>query len=353
MLAGLFAGLSAGTKYTGLINLALIVVALLLRPAGQMSFVQRLRNVILLSAVGLALCSPWYVRNTVQLGVPIYPPPPILSKYLEARAFPPEAVQSFQEYIRDRGKGYGRSLLQFVLLPYNFTYRPGAFHGAGGIGLVPLAFLPIALLALPRNGTSLAWLLWSGLFVIAWFYTQQEARFLIPVLAVAAALGGFGADYLWQRSKLIGRILIAAVAGVSIAYGLGTDLHGNRDRIASLFSRPAEARRESDIPVREAFQYLNATPEVESVLVLNRFVPCYYLRKPYVKIRGQYWEQPLPGVTDASTALRQVQNLHVTHILDVQGLFESNFELDPNTTPFHLVWSSKDARIYKVAASLR
>ncbi|MBZ5608748.1 MAG: hypothetical protein LAP38_10845 [Acidobacteriia bacterium] len=347
-LAGVFAGLAAGEKYTGLVNLVLIAVVLLLRPAAHMTYVPRIRSVLLLSATALVLGSPWYLRNAALLGTPIYPPPPVLSNYVHARAFPPDAVQFFQGYIQERGKGYGRGLLQLILLPFNFTYRPGGFHGAGGIGLVPLAFLPMSFGAIRRNTASLAWLIWSALFVVAWFYTQQEARFFIPVLAVTAAWGAIGAASLWARSGRTTRILTGTLVVVSLGYGVLTDVFADRERIASLFSTRAEAARQARIPDRGALQYLNDSAAVRSVLVLNRFFACYYLHKPYVKIRGQYGEQPLPGIADTSAALRQLPSLGVTHILDVQGLFGTRFELDPSQSPYRLVWSSPDARIYEV-----
>jgi hypothetical protein len=348
LFAGLFAGLAAGTKYTGLMNLALIVIASLAWPGANEPFRQRLRKSALLSLMALAVCSPWYVRNALVLGTPIYPPPRVLATYLHPKAFPMDAVQKFQDYIRERGKGYGRGPMEFLLLPFNFTYRPAAFHGAGGIGLVPLAFLPIALAVLRRNREAQLWMVWSVLFTLAWFVTQQEARFLIPVLGLAASLGAIGAGYLWATRRPITRILTAGIAGLSIGYGLLTHVATAGERIESVFSNQIETRREAIIPVKEAFEFLNSSPDVKAVLVLNRFLPCYYLHKPYIKVRGQYWEQPIASVSDARAALAQIRSLHVTHILDVQGIWGTSFELSGIPNPHSLVFSSPAARIYRV-----
>jgi hypothetical protein len=348
VLAGLFAGLAAGTKYTGLMNLVLIAIVSVVCAATRAPTMQRLRNVAIMSCAAVVLCSPWYLRNAVQLGTPIYPPPPVLSRFVHAKAFPVEAAQSFQDYILERGKGYGRGPLELALLPYNLTYRPAAFHGAGGIGMVSFAFMPIAFAVVRRNKIAIAWMVWSTLFTVAWFLTQQEARFFVPVLAVAASFGAIGAAHLWDQRLSITRILTAGVIGLSLVYGLLTDLRTGRERMASVFSKQVEARREAAIPAREAFQFLNSAPDVEKVLVLNRFVPCYYLRKPYIKVRGPYWEQPIPDVAGPQAALLQIHTMHVTHILDVQGLFGTSFELNQIPNPNPLVFSSPDARIYKV-----
>jgi hypothetical protein len=349
LFAGLFAGLAAGTKYTGLMNLALIVSVSLIWPGANESFRHRLRKCAPLSLVALAVCSPWYLRNALQLGTPIYPPPRVLATHLHPKAFPMDAVQYFQDYIRERGKGYGRGPIEFLLLPYNFTYRPAGFHGAGGVGLVPLAFLPIALAVVRRNREAQIWVVWSILFSLAWFVTQQEARFLIPVLGLAASLGAIGARYLWDTRRPITRIFTACIVGLSIGYGLLTHIATAGERMESVFSNRIETRRETIIPAKEAFEFLNSSPDVKAVLVLNRFLPCYYLRKPYIKVRGQYWEQPIPSVSDARAALAQIRGLHVTHILDVQGIWGTSFELSGIANPHPLVFSSPAARIYRVA----
>lgn len=348
LFAGLFAGFAAGTKYTGLINIALIAFAIYVCPATRFSSRERLRSVSMVSIVALIICAPWYIRNFVMLGTPIYPPVPLLSRYLHIRSFPPAAAQEFQAYIRERGKGYGRSLFALLMLPLNFTFRPAGFHGAGGIGLAPLAFVPIAFRAVRRNRVALAWLIWVSAFTVAWFFTQQEARFFIPVLAVAAALAALGAEYLWKNDGIWTRALVAAVLVLSMSYGILTDIHDHGERIASVFSKRVEARREQTIPVKDAFEYLNSTPGVKSVLVLNRYLPTYYLHKPYVEVRGQYDEEPIAGIADTKSALAHIADLHVTDVLDVQGLFGTGFEVQQPTPFMKLTYSSPNVRIYRI-----
>jgi hypothetical protein len=55
-------------------------------------------------------------------------------------------VTKFHAYIHDRGKGLGSGIWNVLLFPYQFTFFTSYFHGAGGIGLAPLAFAPILLM---------------------------------------------------------------------------------------------------------------------------------------------------------------------------------------------------------------
>jgi hypothetical protein len=78
VLAGMFGGLAAGTKYTGLPAVVLIVTAAVLLKAVRQEtpVVKGLSRFGLLALSAFAVASPWYLRNWVALGSPIYPPPP-------------------------------------------------------------------------------------------------------------------------------------------------------------------------------------------------------------------------------------------------------------------------------------
>ncbi len=142
VLAGAFAGISIGTKYTGLIfaGIATLVRWLRVRNSGR-----GIGAVVFPVAAGLVGCA-WYARNWVVLGSPVYPRPAALSGLYHSATFPAAAVHGFQEYIIGRGKGIGRGLGYFLALPVTFTYFTAAFHGAGGIGLAPLGLAPAGVL---------------------------------------------------------------------------------------------------------------------------------------------------------------------------------------------------------------
>ena len=95
-----------------------------------------------------AIASPFYIRNWILLGSPIYPPSPAGAiGFLHAKYFQPNGLTAFYAAEIYRGAGRGRSLLQFLLLPFNLTYHTADFNGAGGIGLTLLAFAPLGLIA--------------------------------------------------------------------------------------------------------------------------------------------------------------------------------------------------------------
>jgi hypothetical protein len=76
------------------------------------------------------------------------------------------AISAFHAYIRQRGAGLGRSFGAFLLLPFNLTFHTSNFHGAGGIGLCPLALAPLGILASRKNAARVLVLLMFLLVVL-------------------------------------------------------------------------------------------------------------------------------------------------------------------------------------------
>jgi hypothetical protein len=87
----------------------------------------------------------------MMLGCPIYPPPPGYASFCSPKRLTADVISNFHAYIRERGAGMGRGVFAFILLPFNLTYHTANFHGAGGIGLCPLALGPIGAIAAREN----------------------------------------------------------------------------------------------------------------------------------------------------------------------------------------------------------
>jgi len=265
VLVGLFCGLTIATKYTGLLTVPFFLASLLLFRGlpGRPSLQKTLEGCLTATAFAAIVASPYYIRNWVLLGCPIYPPPPGLIHFCNAKYLPLEAIRNFHRYILARGTGLGRDPLAFLMLPFNLTYHTSNFHGAGGIGLVPLGLAPIGLFSFRKNAAVQYLALLSLLLTAVWFGTQQESRFLIDVYVTAAVLGVLG----WRKSDLVrgrwAKATAAALVAVSLLYGGFMILKGQKDALhAALVPSYAEKFRAERIPFRQSFEYLNHHPEV-------------------------------------------------------------------------------------------
>jgi hypothetical protein len=349
---GLFCGFAIGTKYTGLVSTVLLILAVALfasssRGLFSWSFFRRVAAICLVAAL---VAAPWYVRNWVVLGCPMYPPPPLFYHFFLIKYLPLAALLRLHMLMSVAGRAMGRDPLSLLALPFNLTYHPANFEsGAGGIGLVPLAFVPFSFWACQWNAFAKKSLFFALLQTIFWFFTMQESRYLIQVYVIAAILGVAGWRYVVRTAPRFGPLLSALSVATSIAYGLWMIAATRKDDIhAGLSPVYAEARKHTEIPYFDSFQYLNLDPSVNRVLILDESVPPYYLNKNYVKLLGKYGEQPWSAVNSPAEALSTLPQERLSHVLDVRSR-DRDFQVGPtNLRNLLLVFESKNQRVYRV-----
>lgn len=349
---GVFCGLAAATKYTGILAAAAILVCVVVA-ARSRDVVERRAlwpGAILAAVVGCLVAAPFYARNAIVLGCPIYPPPPGLMNICHTRYFPNEAIRAFHSYIHTRGGGLGRGLGSYLLLPYNLTYHTSNFHGAGGIGLCALALAPFGVVAIWRDAFSRALVALGWLLISLWFVTQQESRFLIPVYVMGAVFAVIGWKYSERVSPgWISHRLCETVVAISLAYGCYMIGVSRKDDLrASVSASFAAEQRRARVPFYASFAYLNAEPLVRKTLILDRSVPPYYLNRDYLKPFGQWGERPLPGIDSPADILRRLHEFGITHVLDVQSGISDFCVVPGSAADLQLVFEDNGQRVYRV-----
>jgi len=344
---GFFCGLAMATKYPALVTVPSIVLCCSWRGKETRPWTAMSTAAIALAAA-FVTAGPIYLRNWLLLGTPIYPPPPAAAAYLHVKYFTTEGLTSFYQYAVWRGNGLGRGPLAFLLLPYNLTYHTANFHGAGGIGIAPLAFGWIGLAAAWRDRFVRMLALIGLVLVSIWFATMQESRYLISfygIIAVFAILG-------WEAARRAlgkrGKFLCGLAVAISLAYGFTLMVKSRiPDLRAACSPSYAHYRQETEIPYWNSFNYINGSPEVTRVLFLDRSIPAYYSDKDYVKPFGQWWEQLYVDAATPRDILPKIEGLHPSHVLDVISA-ESGFQIPAHSPQYRLVFERPGQRIYQV-----
>ncbi|MFZ3214980.1 MAG: hypothetical protein WA192_02870 [Candidatus Acidiferrales bacterium] len=347
---GMFCGLAMGTKYTGVLAFFALAVCCVVMVAASEKAERAgaAKGLGLAVAVAGALASPFYIRNWIVLGCPIYPPPPGYEGFCSPKYFSREALQEFHEYIRQRGIGMGRGFFAFLELPFNLTYHTANFNGAGGIGLCPLGLAPFGIVALRRERFAKLLLLFGLLLTCLWFVTEQESRFLVHVYVLGAVFAVAGWSYVADNGGKLARGFAAALVAVSISYGLFMIERAQASGLRAVFSpQYAALRREREIPYLASFEYINSEPDVRKVLILDRTVPAYYCDKPYLKPVGQWDARSVPGAPTSLEALQHARELGVTDVLDVVSSL-SGFQVKTPAPGLKLVFAAPEQRIYRV-----
>jgi hypothetical protein len=359
-IGGLFLGFALGVKYTALPLVAITLLALFLAHAQSVSPMKLLRRAALTLTIAVVVGAPFYIKNAILLGSPIYPPPVYLAHLFHARAFPIEASERLQRIMVQTFDGFGRGAIDGLLLPWRYTLFTDRYEGFGGIGTAPLALGVIgAMVTRPRRWVSVL-LVWMSLIVLVWFFTVQQSRFLIHVEGLSFAFAALGAMWLEREWPRVGRVAVALVVFTSATYGLRVMFSIYRAPLIAAISTAAERNlRQRSVPYLEAWEYLNRRSDVRRVLILDPVAPAYYLTKDYVKIRGSLGERPIEGIGNTQQALERLGELRVTHILDVvppSWSLQPSF-LDPLPEPgfkvsssshLRLVFESDSARVYEV-----
>ena len=346
---GMFCGISMGTKYTGIIASALLIFsAFCLFAWGYRRKPKAAVGALAIScATAIAIASPFYLRNWILYGCPIYPPPPALLHMFPSTNISPFVLQHLVKSVRETGAGMGGGLAHFLLLPFNLTYHTASFRGAGGIGLVPWALAPFGMLARRRDLFAKGLLLFASLELGCWFLTAQESRYLIVVYVLGAVFGVLGWRYVEGLATRYGRVLCSLVVGISILYGLFMIASARVDDLHAAVSRGfEEQRRNRETLWVGSFDYINRDPSVKTILILDENVAPYFIKRNYVKPFGRWGEQTVPGATNLAEVISLLPSLHVTHVLDVR--FEGgSFKLPEHPAGLTRVFEGRNAVVYK------
>jgi hypothetical protein len=207
--AGLFSGLAMGIKYTSFTLPLMSIILLLFWERGVRA---RLRAVLLFSLPAVLATLPWYVRNWLVMGNPVYP-------FL----FGGRYWDAFRtDWWNGGGTGIGWDLRELILMPLTITlgYRDQVFHDSR-FGPLFLLFLPLAI-----------WMIWRKRFVPS---LEREALLILALfLGINYIFWVFGVihtRHLWQA-----RYLWPGLFALSIPIGLGvarlTELDSPRLRIS-------------------------------------------------------------------------------------------------------------------------
>ena len=223
VVAAILLGFAAGSKYTGLQTIGIAAVV---------GFVARFRvsPVKALASSGMVvggaavIALPWYLKNIVLTGNPVYP---FFYSVFHGKNWDAFSAMIYAEEQKTFGIGaapkldftsFGDSVLGLATQPGRFT-NPNPALGTGFI------FVSIGAIAI---GTAIYWalsgkagkveklaLLGVGLSLFAWFALSQQSRYILSLLPILAILAGGATTH-----GVKGRVFAVLIA-LQAALGLG------------------------------------------------------------------------------------------------------------------------------------
>ncbi len=287
LAAGIVSGFALGTKMLALVPIGALLMWVLWigNRRGDPSTVARWGTSIKWTAlVGLLTAligSLWYIKTYLYTGNPVYP---FFYNIFGGRNWSQADADIY--HAAQQAMGMGRSVLDFVMIPWNVTMNGGKFFDALLIyGLLGPAFLGLiaVTILIGRSEKAVGRLAFvCVVFIAAWFFLMQNARYIItilPLLSVIAGVGAARALRQWSVGRVIVSVFLVICVGLGIFTGYVLILGSAR---AALGIEPAESYLSRTLDCYDAESYVNDfTPKDARVLLFDE-PRGFYLDRAYI-----------------------------------------------------------------------
>ncbi len=199
-LAGIFMGFAAGTKYTGLQTLFVVCVVIFAVLSLRKQVGPGFQAACLVGLIAVAISAPWYIKNVVNTGNPVYP---FFFEKLKGKNWDQRRADIYRNEQQTFGVGRtekGRDATQMGAGVWGLAYQPGRFVNPGqdaGLGtplgavgvavLVSLLFWMVSGRARRFESAALACVVVS---LIPWYFLSQQSRYFVPLSVPLCLLAG-------------------------------------------------------------------------------------------------------------------------------------------------------------------
>ncbi len=282
LLAGMMMGGALATKYTALLSWGFLGLIGLIW-CGCERWMQGVRGVILSGLLALAIGSPFYLRNWLWTGNPVYP---FAYEIFGGHNWSREQAIAYRG---DQLKfGMGRAPAHLLMLPWNLVAHPLRFTDPIGavvgerVYLLPatgMGYLAtLGLIAGAGLSPGAGWLMaLAGLNTLGWFYMMQQVRYLIVVFPLFAAAGT--ARVCCAPRWLQGAYGVLLIVQAMFTLWLFASAYLPNLPLAL---RDREAYLERRLQIYPAVRFLNTQTPSDSGVILLDETRGYYLDRRYL-----------------------------------------------------------------------
>jgi hypothetical protein len=282
-LAGLFAGITAGCKYTGAAQIVYVVGAVLVfgwTEKRRVSVV--LRQAFLAGGIASIAVAPWLIKNMVLTGNPLHP---FAHSIFGGRDWD-AARASILSFSLGEWGGV-QSTWDLVRLPWDVSILGEFFSQKRFDGMIGAAFLlgaPLVFVGLRGSREYRLVAVLGLLYCIMWVATTHQIRFLLPALGIFAALIAASVSNLpdrWNRGFASSILHIAILTNVVIIT-VHFASHNPLMVVLGQESRHEFLSRELAGGDYEVFRYIDdALPEDSRILFGSCGNPGFLCKRPY------------------------------------------------------------------------
>jgi hypothetical protein len=179
-VVALFLGFSALTKSNVLLYLPFLFILWFVHSRWNFSK-EKLQSMGLLFAMILLILAPFFIRNYIKLGDPLYP---ALSGFLELKNWGRQQSLALQQ---DIAATENRGILDIFLTPIRLTFAPSNYGSAAPIGLVALISIIVYPFASKRKEINQI-LLFVFFCYLAWLFVFRDFRQFFAVFLLSGLM---------------------------------------------------------------------------------------------------------------------------------------------------------------------
>jgi 4-amino-4-deoxy-L-arabinose transferase-like glycosyltransferase len=318
-LAGIMAGLASWMKYTFVMILfALILLFLVGIIRWRWKWHHLFWFLLPVGVISLLV----FVKNWIFTGNPFYP---FLNNIFHSPYWTEAAANYFNKALR-RWEMPHWNWTHYFLFPFRMTLKPAMIDIHPGI--LPLVFIPLLFFRKADKG-----IVFLKTFIISsmlvWLVIQTETRSLLTMLAVffcvvAVELEGRVWSFKALRRTLVFFLCLAVLANLAITIVTNYYLTRPIAYFLGLESGKDFLRREAESQV--TYEWLNANPEVNKVLLVGLHGP-YYLERPvyFSSVCDPPSAEVLTnGIEEAEQVWKKFQGLGITHVVIKRKQYEED-----------------------------
>jgi hypothetical protein len=316
LLAGALCGIGLSMKYYGFRPPLALGLALLWRDrrAGR-SWQRLLTDALRFGAPALLIAAPWYIKNWLWLGNPLYP------FFLGGVNWDTFRAEEWARWVDTFGRGH--SLVNYLLLPVNIWRYPFDFsatpHGYFNFGLL---LAPAALLMQPP-GLVIALGLYIAIQFYLWAVMMQELRYLLLILPwlslcagwVLARLFHLARGHRWRSALVRTAPLVLITPTLAIHLAMLTPLSKNPLPVVLGLESPASYLRRANY-IYPSMEFINAELPPQARVVYLWEGQTYYCQRDCLPDPiYDRWGDLVYRYQTPEAVLGQLQALGATHLL--------------------------------------
>lgn len=182
-ISGTLTGFALGCKYLAL-GYAVILIIFVAWISRKRRWKFIVKNTLIFGALASLIGGPWYLKNLIWTGNPVYP------LFFGGPGWPEERVQFASSYINSFGTGH--SFSDYVLLPWNLYFKHNKFTTMRYFEILNPLFILSLVYPLVRKNKSINYIAtFTLLGFILWAMGSQQIRFLLPLFPGFSIIAGY------------------------------------------------------------------------------------------------------------------------------------------------------------------